>query len=161
MRRLPAGLRDVRVALGVIVGMLLAGFLIPLASSEPKPGTVAAGRGSPAARASTASGGGATGSGGPAAPGQAGGAAGGGAATPGAGAAAGGSDNASGGGTAAAANVQRTASDQGVTPDTIKLGVALVNLDYLSKTGVAASNGTVADRTKVWQALVDDANNHG
>ena len=42
MRRFPAGLRDVRVALGVIVGMLLAGFLIPLASSEPKPFVLAA-----------------------------------------------------------------------------------------------------------------------
>jgi ABC-type branched-subunit amino acid transport system substrate-binding protein len=41
------------------------------------------------------------------------------------------------------------------------LGVALVNLDYLSRTGVAASNGTVAERTKVWQALVDDANSRG
>src|SRR4051795_8295819 len=121
MRRFPAGLRDVRVVLGVIVGMLLAGFLIPLASSEPKPGAVAAGRGSPAARAATASGGSATASGGSAAPGQAGGAAGGGTAGPGA-AAAGGADNASAGGTAAAANVERTASDQGVTPDTIKLG---------------------------------------
>src|SRR3954447_11828812 len=162
MRRLPAGLRDVRVVLGVIVGMLLAGFLIPLASSEPKPGTVAAGRGSAAGRASTASGANATGSAGTAAPGQAGGAAGGGAAAPGAaaGGGGGGDANAPGAGTAAA-SAERTASDQGVTPHTIKLGIALVNLDYLSRTGVAASNGTVADRTKVWQALVDDANNRG
>jgi ABC-type branched-subunit amino acid transport system substrate-binding protein len=57
--------------------------------------------------------------------------------------------------------VAKEASDQGVTPDTVTLGVALVNLDYLSRTGVAASNGTVDERTRVWQALVADANSRG
>src|SRR5207248_11665383 len=152
------GLRDVRVALGVVVGMLLAGFLIPLASREPKATNVASGQ-----RGSTASARGATGSGGAAASAGPGSAtdAGGGATPAGAAVAGGGSAGAAGAAGGPAANVEKTASDQGVTPDGITLGVALVNLDYLSRTGVAASNGTVADRTKVWQALVDDANNRG
>ena len=158
MRRLPVGLRDVRVALGVVVGMLLAGFLIPLASREPKATNVASGQ-----RGSTASARGATGSGGAAASAGPGSAtdAGGGATPAGAAVAGGGSAGAAGAAGGPAANVEKTASDQGVTPDGITLGVALANLDYLSKTGVAATNGTVADRTKVWQALVDDANSHG
>jgi len=157
MRRLPVGVRDVRVALGVIVGMLLAGFLIPLASPEPKStlGVAAGQRGSTAAGATGGAGGaavsgpeGATGGGSGPSGGTGPSAAGGGQAA----------DGTTIGGDPTAA---RTASDQGVTPDTIKLGVALVNLDYLSRTGVAATNGTVEDRTRVWQALVNDANSRG
>jgi hypothetical protein len=158
MRRLPVGLRDVRVALGVIVGMLLAGFLIPLASSEPKTRTgVAAGQGATnSARASI-------GSSGATASGTSGGGASGGGVS-GGGGPSGGAAGVGGGGTtggAGAPGVPLTASDQGVTPDSIKLGVALADLDALSNTGVAATNGTVAQRTAVWHALIDDANSNG
>jgi ABC-type branched-subunit amino acid transport system substrate-binding protein len=64
-------------------------------------------------------------------------------------------------GPAADSQVRRTASDQGVTAGTIKLGIALSNLDTLSRTGVGASNGTVAERNRIWQVLVDDANAKG
>src|SRR3954470_3659740 len=122
MRRLPVGLRDVRVAIGVIVGMLLAGFLIPLASPEPSgPTSLAAGpRGSGSAAGTS----GATGAGGDAATAT------GGAGTAGAGTAGGDAAN----GTAAAGgggHREHPPSDQGVTADSISLGVVLANLDYL------------------------------
>jgi len=152
MRRLPVGLRDVRVALGVIVGMLLAGFLIPLASPEPHGATsLATGpRGSASAAAA------ANGAAGTASDGTTGGS---GTSAAGGGPAGGDVNGAAAGGTGG--DVARTASDQGVSADSISLGVMLANLDYLSSTGVAASNGTVDERTRVWQALVDDANARG
>ena len=164
--RVPVGLRDVRVALGVVVGMLLAGVALPLASPEREPVTTQAGSASGSSAAGGASGvpggGGITGApGGPAATGSGAGPAAaptGGGGAPGAGGA-GGGQPATGG--EATAGEQRTASDAGITPDTIRLGVALVNLDTLSRAGVGATNGTVADRTRVWEALVAGANAEG
>ena len=165
MRRLAVGLRDVRLAIGVVVGMLLAGVVLPLASPE-RDGTAALATGGPGV-AATRSGSGTAGAGSNPGAGSAGGAPGAAGGAPGAPGAAGGAPGAAGGGGADATapggggSEERTASDVGVTPDTIRLGVALVNLDTLSRAGVGASNGTVADRTRVWEALVADANANG
>ncbi len=160
--RLPVGLKDAKVALGLVAGMLLAGFVLPLAAPEKgvDVGAIESGAGGVVSGPGAGSNGGGTadglagGSGGvdPAGAGaQPSGDAGAGAtATPG-----------EAGGTAAAGSADRTASDRGVTPDSIKIGVALANLDSLNRTGVGASNGTVDERTRIWQAIVADANARG
>lgn len=166
MRRPPVGLRDVRVALGVVVGMLLAGVALPLLSPEREPVTTLGG-GPAASSTATGSGSGLTGGGGSsrlagaAADTVSGGASAQGSTTGGGGSAEGAGGAGAGQPAAASGSEERTASDHGITPDTIKLGVALVNLDSLSRAGVGATNGTVADRTRVWEALVADANNRG
>lgn len=169
---------DVRLAIGVVVGLFVAGVVLPLASPERSvqselgistvgggaagaetfaaPGASDDGRPSasaaPGAPGSTDASGAVRGpagtaSGTPDQPGDA--------AAPGAGQP--GADPETSGG----ADVERTASDRGVTADAITIGVALADLDTLNRTGVGASNGTVDERRKVWEAIVDDANRRG
>lgn len=161
---------DVRLAIGIVVGLLVAGVVLPLMSPERSPGTALgvgttgsgvaesglpgsdgpSGIGGPVGEDPSVGGSGAAGAdaGGSGAAGDdgSGAAGGGGGATP------------SGGGGAGA---ERTASDRGVTADGITIGVALGNLDTLNRTGVGATNGTVAERRQVWQAIVDEVNRAG
>lgn len=166
---------DARLAVGVVVGLFVAGAVLPLASparstpSELGIGATGGGASGAASASSGALGGGGSGGGvaaggqgvagdaagaGPSAPGQGGPDA---ASASGGGGGAGGADP----GANEAADVERTASDRGVTPETITIGIALGDLDTLNRTGVGASNGTVAQRQQVWEAIVADANARG
>lgn len=170
MRDRTSGLRDVRVALGVVVGMLLAGVVLPLASPERDGASL--GIGTTGADATTVTDG--TGGSGAAAAGAdsetlggqqaadtATGATGGDRQGPGGGAEGDGEAAGPPGDGDSSGSAERVASDRGITPDTIKIGVALTDLDTVSRTGVGASNGTVEERQRVWEALVAHANEQG
>lgn len=115
-------------------------------------GSALAPTGSASAGSSEASGGTATPAGGGAGASTASGATASGGATP--------TATGSGGGTAAAAPVERTASDQGVTPEEIKVGFLIPNIGGLGPAGSAALE-IREDSEAVIKAYVDYVNKNG
>lgn len=160
-KRLLDAFRDVRLAFALIIGMFLAGVVLPLASPERdtaiEAGDVAEATPGASADSSTDAEGSAGVQDGSVTSVAGDGSAG----TVDAGTGPGSQGGVNAAAAADGASVARTASDRGVTASTIKLGVALADLDALSRTGLGASNGTVAERTKVWEALVAQANEQG
>lgn len=75
-----------------------------------------------------------------------------------AGAGGGGSGGGSGGGTT---DVKRVASDRGVSPDAIKVGFNIANLNGFAAAGLAATNVLRDDMPQVIDAWVDDVNKNG
>ena len=142
----------------VVAGMLIAGLLFRLTDHPAKDSTVAAGAaaetrtgqdatGADAAAGSTSAGGGANGS-------AAGSEAAGGSGT----ATAGGGNAAAGGSSAGSGKL--TASDVGVTADSIKLGIAILDLGATSNF-VSLPGADPKQQRKTWQTFVDDMNAHG
>lgn len=82
---------------------------------------------------------------------------GGGAGGPAVGAAGGGSGGSGGGGGTAA----RTASDRGVTPDTVKIGVPILDLGSLAQYGVETETSGLEEQKTAFNAIIADYNKKG
>jgi ABC-type branched-subunit amino acid transport system substrate-binding protein len=172
--------RSYPFVMGLAVGALVAGLVVPFAVGDGGAETSAVAGGTTTAPG-TAGGSGAGGgsfdgsgvegdvAGDPAAADAAGGAAGGAAASggPGGGAGTGGGGGDGGGGAPApggatgAAGSPGGATDRGVTADEIKLGVLLLDVGNLSQVGVAVPGADPEEQRAFYQALADGMNEKG
>jgi len=145
------------LVLGVAIGMLLAGLVIPLAfgSRDVTVNGASSPNGIPEATLGGQSGAQATAPGadlsGPNSPG---------AARPGT-AQSGSSPSDGTAGRASSPAGSLTASDVGVTPTTINVGVVLVNLAGVQSAGIGVAGQSVQDQQQQWQAFIDDINSKG